>query len=100
MVGSIPECCNGAVLGRMTVKWLSSQFLVVRSGVSKTATLDFWRTDFRLFRLLVERIPWKSVLKGIGVQESWTLIKKEILKAQEQATGCPLCWKMNWQGRR
>lgn len=72
----------------------------VRSGVSKTATLDFWRTDFRLFRLLVERIPWKSVLKGIGVQESWTLIKKEILKAQEQATGCPLCWKMSWQRTR
>ena len=30
---------------------------VRRGGGSKTATLDFWRVDFELFRTLVGRIP-------------------------------------------
>ncbi|KAK4825507.1 hypothetical protein QYF61_000020 [Mycteria americana] len=49
-------------------------------GVSRTATLDFWRADFGLFRGLVDRVPWEAVLKGKGVQEGWTFFKKEILK--------------------
>jgi len=42
-----------------------------------------------LFRSLVDRDPWEAVLKGKGVQESWTLFKEEVLKAQELAI--PLC---------
>jgi len=42
---------------------------VVKSGVSKTTTMDFQRADFGLFRTLVERVPWERVLKGKGVQE-------------------------------
>jgi len=58
----------------------------VRRGVSRTATLHFWRADFGLFRSLVDRVPWEVVLKGKGVQAGWTFFKKEVLKAQEQAT--------------
>ncbi|KAK4811010.1 hypothetical protein QYF61_015714 [Mycteria americana] len=54
-------------------------------GVSKTATLDFRRADFGLFRRLVERVPWEAALMGKGVQEGWTFFKEEVLKAQEQA---------------
>ncbi|KAK4824521.1 hypothetical protein QYF61_016101 [Mycteria americana] len=54
-------------------------------GVSKTATLDFWRADFGLFRRLVERVPWEAALMGKGVQEGWTFFKEEVLKAQDQA---------------
>ena len=57
----------------------------VRRGVSRTSTLDFWRTDFGLFRSLVDRVPWEAVPKGKGVQEGWTFFKKEISKVQEQA---------------
>ncbi|KAK4818760.1 hypothetical protein QYF61_018932 [Mycteria americana] len=70
----------------------------VRSGVSRTATLDFWRADFGLFRRLVDRVPWEAVLKGKVVQESWTFFKKEVLKAQEQAI--PMCQKTSQWGRR
>ncbi|KFP95668.1 hypothetical protein N330_00935, partial [Leptosomus discolor] len=70
----------------------------VGGGSSKTATLDFQRADFDLFRRLLDRTPWKSVLKGIGVQEGWTLFKKEILKAQEQAI--PTCQKTSQRQRR
>ena len=36
----------------------------VRRGASKTATLDFQRANYELFRTLLGRIPWESVLKG------------------------------------
>ena len=41
--------------------------------------------DFELFRTLVGRAPWDSDLKGKGVQEGWSLLKREVLKVQEQA---------------
>ena len=31
-------------------------------------TMDFWRADFGLFRMLVERVTWERVLQGEGVQ--------------------------------
>ncbi|KAK4832341.1 hypothetical protein QYF61_021870 [Mycteria americana] len=67
-------------------------------GVSKTATLDFRRADFGLFRRLVERVPWEAALKGKGVQEGWTFFKEEVLKAQERAV--PRCRKTSRRGRR
>ncbi|KAK4806238.1 LOW QUALITY PROTEIN: hypothetical protein QYF61_013382 [Mycteria americana] len=67
-------------------------------GVSKTATLDFRRADFGLFRRLVERVPWEAALMGKGVQEGWTFFKEEVLKAQEWAV--PRCRKTSRRGRR
>ena len=77
------------------------EFLIlgrVKRGNSKTATLDFRRADFELFRRLVGRVPWGSVLESKGVQDGWLLFKKEVLKAQEQAV--PLSRKMSRRGRR
>lgn len=68
------------------------EFLILgklRRGISRTVTLDFWKADFGLFRRLIGRVSWEVVLKGKGVQEGWTLFKKEILKVQEQAV--PTC---------
>lgn len=56
----------------------------VRLEFRKTAALDFWRVDFELFRMSVRRIPCESVLKGKMVQDGWTLLKKKILRVQEQ----------------
>ncbi|KAM9591475.1 uncharacterized protein ACIBXB_006271 [Morphnus guianensis] len=69
-----------------------------RKVVSKTTTMDFWRANFGLFKALVERVPWETVLKGKGVQEGWTFFKKEILMAQDQAI--PMCRKSNRRGKR
>jgi len=60
--------------------------------------LVFRRNFLVLFKTLVERVPWGTVLKGKEVQEVWTCFKKELLHAQEQAV--PMCCKMNWRGRR
>jgi len=60
----------------------------VKKGASKTTTMDFRRADFGQFRTLVERVSWKKVLKGKGVQEGWTFFKEEILKAQRRLPPC------------
>ena len=65
-----------------------------RRGDSRTDILDFQRADFILFGHLLDRFPWETVLKGIGVQEGWALFKKEVLMAQEQAV--PRCCKRSW----
>lgn len=49
----------------------------VRRGVIRTATLDSLRTDFGLFKVMVDRVPWQAVLEGKGAQEGWTCSKKE-----------------------
>jgi len=70
----------------------------VRRWGSKTATLDFRKVGFELFRMLIGRVPWDSVLKGKGFQEVWLLLWKEVLKVWEQTV--PLCHKMSRQGRK
>ncbi|XP_072186656.1 uncharacterized protein [Excalfactoria chinensis] len=65
---------------------------------SKTATLDFRRADSDLFRRLIGAVPWRSVLANKGVQDGWSLLKKEVLKAQERVV--PLSRKMSRWRRR
>ncbi|GAB0210066.1 hypothetical protein GRJ2_003472400 [Grus japonensis] len=97
--GLVDDVMVGGHLGHSDHKMI--EFLIlgeVRRGVSRTATLDFRRADFDLFRSLVDRVPWEAVLKGKGVQEGWTFFKKEVLKVQEQAV--PMCQKTSQQERR
>jgi len=70
----------------------------VKRGVSKTTTMDFRREDFGLFRMLLEKVPWETFLKGKWVQEGWTFFKVVVLKAQEQTV--PTCHKTNGRGRQ
>ena len=54
-----------------------------QKGVSRTATLDFQRADFNLFRTMVERVPWEVVLESVGAQEAWEYFKETVLKVQD-----------------
>jgi len=56
------------------------------------------RTEFGLFRTLVEKVTWERVLKGKGMLGRWIFFKEEVLKAQEQDV--PMCCKTNQWGRR
>jgi len=88
--GLVHDVVVGGCLGHSDHK-MTEFFILgeVRREVSRTATLDFQRAEFGLFRSLVDRSPWVAVLKGEGVQEGWTFFKKEILKALEHAV--PIC---------
>ncbi|KAK4814759.1 hypothetical protein QYF61_026736 [Mycteria americana] len=97
--GLVSDVMVGGCLGHSDHKMID--FLILGEaarGVSKTATLDFRRADFGLFRRLVERVPWEAALKGKGVQEGWTFFKEGVLKAQEQSV--PRCRKTSRWGRR
>ena len=40
---------------------------------SRVRTLNFRRASFWLLKELLSGIPWETVLKGIGPQQSWQL---------------------------
>ncbi|KAK4823963.1 hypothetical protein QYF61_008349 [Mycteria americana] len=97
--GLVSHVMVGGRLGQSDHEMI--EFLICEeavSGVSKTATLDFRRADFGLFRRLVERVPWEAALMEKGVQEGWIFFKEEVLKAKEQAV--PRCQKVSRRGRR
>jgi len=61
-------------------------------------TLDLRRANFALFKELLGGIPWAKALKGRGVQECWSLFKRDFLHAQERCI--PLRKKSSKGGRR
>ena len=80
--GLVDDVAVGGRLGHSDHEIIQCSILrEARRGGSRTDILDFPRADFVLFRHLLDRIPWKMVLKGIGVQEVWALFKKEELMA-------------------
>ena len=91
------ECLVGDVrvggrLGHSDQEMLDFSILVEpQRGVNRTATLDFWRADFTLFRTMVERVPWEVILESVGAQEGWEYFKEVILKVQELTI--PKSWK-------
>ena len=62
-----------------------------KRGVSKTATLDFWRANFDLFKRLINKIPWEAALKDMGVQEERSL--------KGTGAGCPRVSKNKQVGK-
>ena len=86
---------NIALQGRRSaiiIRLLKGQAKLASFQEGAIKTLDFQRADFELFRTLVGRVPWDSVLKGKVFQESWSLLQKDVLKSQEQ--GIPLYCKV------
>jgi len=74
----------GGLLGKSGHEMLDfSIFVEPRRVVCRTATLDFRRADFNLFRTLVERVPWEVVLESVGAQEGWEYFKETVLKVQD-----------------
>ncbi|KAK4810641.1 hypothetical protein QYF61_007378 [Mycteria americana] len=81
--GLVSDVMVGGCLGQSDHEMI--EFLIrgeAARGVSKTATLDFRRADFGVFRRLAERVPWEADLMGKGVQEGWTFFKEEVTESQ------------------
>lgn len=79
--GLVGDVKVAGYLGQSDHKMLDFSILVEpRRGVSRTATLDFRRVDFNLFRTMVERVPWEVVLQSVGAQEGWEYFKETVLK--------------------
>ncbi|PKU31484.1 adaptin ear-binding coat-associated protein 1 [Limosa lapponica baueri] len=97
--GLVGDVKVGGRLGQSDHEMIEFSILgEARRGANRTATLDFRRADFGLFRSMAESVPWETVLKGAGAQEGWSCFKEELSKAQEKAI--PRSQKMSRRGRR
>ena len=83
--GLMGDVMVGGCLGHSDHERIESKiFGVMRKKVSRVATLDFRRANFKLFRELVSRVSWESAFEGLGVHECWSVFKNHLLKAQEK----------------
>ena len=65
--GLVGDVKVGGHLGQSDHEMLDFAILVEpRRGVSRTATLDIQREDFKLLRTMVERVPWEVVFGERG----------------------------------
>ena len=89
----------GGRLGQSDHEMLDFSILVEpQRGVSITATLDFQTANFKLFRTMVERVPWMVVLESVVAQEDWEYFKETVLKVQNLTI--PMSRKMSRWARR
>ena len=54
------------------------------AGLAKSAvrTLNFRKTNFRLFKELLDEIPWESVLRDSGTEQGWQHFKDAFLRVK------------------
>ncbi|PKU35038.1 adaptin ear-binding coat-associated protein 1 [Limosa lapponica baueri] len=68
--GPVGDVTVGGHLGRSDHEMIEFSILrEARRGASRTATMDFRRADFGLFKSLLDRVLWEAALKGKGLQE-------------------------------
>ncbi|KFR08823.1 hypothetical protein N306_10297, partial [Opisthocomus hoazin] len=69
-------------------------------GITKSIvrTLNFRRANFQLFKEIVRRTPWETVLRDRGTEQSWQVFKDVFHRAQELSI--PKCKKSGREGKR
>ena len=55
----------------------------MRQIKSKIWKINFRKAKFQLFRKLVNKIPWKSVLNNKGVEQRWQVLKETFFRTQD-----------------
>ena len=80
---SIREVKTGGSLGSSDHALV--EFVILKNAgpaKSRARTLCFRRANFWLLKELLSGIPWETVLKGTGTEQSWQLLKDTLLRAQ------------------
>jgi len=82
--------CSDHVLVELT--------LLREMGITKSIvrTLNFRRANFQLFKEIVRRTPWETVLRSRGIEQSWQLFKDVFQRAQELSI--PKCTSQTEKG--
>ncbi|KFQ62499.1 hypothetical protein N334_03741, partial [Pelecanus crispus] len=60
--------------------------------------LNFRKANFQLFKELVRRTPWETVLRDRGTEQTWQIFKDTFHRAQELSV--PKCDKSGKEGKR
>lgn len=70
------------------------------TGKEYSRDLNVRKTNFQLFKELVNRIPWETALRDKGAEQSWQIFKDAFHRAQELLI--PVCKKSKkvrgWHG--
>ena len=66
--------------------------------VESNRKLNFRTANFQLFRELIKKTPWETVLMGKGMQQRWQIVKEAFFKAQELSIH--RCSKSRKEGKR
>jgi len=77
------------------------EFTVLRDigkARSVVRTLNFRKANFQLFKEVVSRTPWETVLRDRGAEQSWQILKDAFQRAQELSV--PRCKKSGKEGKR
>ncbi|KFZ67293.1 hypothetical protein N338_10186, partial [Podiceps cristatus] len=61
-------------------------------------TLHFRKVKFQLFKELLSRTPWETVLGDKGAEQSWQILKDAFPRAQELSV--PRCRKSGREGKK
>ena len=62
------------------------EFVILKNASlakSRVRTLNSRRANFWLLKELLDGIPWETVLRGMGTEQSWQLFKDTLLRAQQ-----------------
>lgn len=74
-----------------------TEFMISRNiGLAKSQDHELWKTEFQLFKESVDYIPWETVLRYRGADQSWHLFKDICLRAQEVSV--TVYWKSSKAG--
>jgi len=77
------------------------EFTVLRDmgkARGKVRTLNFRKASFQLFKQLVSRTPWETVLRDRGAEQSWQIFQDAFHRMQEYSV--PRCKKSGKEGKR
>jgi len=55
----------------------------MRKARNVVRTLNLRKEKFQLFKKLVSRTPWETVLRDRGVEQSWQIFRDSLHRAQE-----------------
>lgn len=64
--------------------YIIAEFTIIRNmsmAKSRVRTLTVRRVDLRLFKELLDGIPWKTVLRDVGSEQSWQFFQDAFLRA-------------------
>jgi len=90
-IGGSLGCSDHALVELMLLKEMGITKSIVR-------TLNFRRANFQLFKEIVRRTPWETVLRDRGTEQSWQVFKDVFQTAQELSI--PKCKKSGREGKR
>lgn len=80
--GLVSDMTAGAFLGHGNYE--ITEFLILK-GVASRTSFVFWQKDFGGLKELVDRVPWETVLKGMGDCKSKYSLRGKFLNMQAQA---------------